>query len=221
MPTVKSVVISCAGIGSRLGLATTKALVDVGGMSLIARQLEMLRDVEDIRIVIGYQASDVIDEVKKYRKDVIFCYNHDYFDTKTGASFFLGARHGYEFVMELDGDLLVHPEDMRMLLNQEGEWIGYSDISSEDAVLLTVNQNNEVTSFSRKNGNYEWTGPACIKKSRLKIDAMHVYNQIEPFLPMRGIKIRACDIDTYDDYVRAIEFVNQWQEGMSDGEKNK
>lgn len=210
MSAVKSVVISCAGVGSRLGLGTTKALLDINGKTLIARQLEMLKDVEDIRIVVGYQASDVMDEVKKYRKDVIFCYNHEYFDTKTGTSFFLGARHGYELVMELDGDLLVHPDDMKMLLEKEGEWIGYSDISSEDAVLLTVNKNNEVISFSREKGNYEWTGPACIKKERLKKEAMHVFNQIEPFLPMPGVKIRACDIDTYDDYVRAEKFIKQW-----------
>ncbi len=77
MSSVKSVVISCAGVGSRLGLATTKALVDVGGISIIGRQLEMLRDVEDIRVVVGYQAQDVIIEARKYRNDIIFVYNHE------------------------------------------------------------------------------------------------------------------------------------------------
>ena len=53
MSSVKSVVISCAGIGSRLGLGLTKALVQINGRSLISWQLELFKDVEDIRIVIG------------------------------------------------------------------------------------------------------------------------------------------------------------------------
>lgn len=210
MSSIKSVVISCAGVGSRLGLATTKALLDIGGISLIGRQLEMLKEVEDVRIVIGYQAADVINEVRKFRKDTIFVYNHEYFDTKTGASLYLGARHGFNYTIAIDGDLLVHPNDMKMLLKQEGEWIGYSDISSDDAVYLSLNTEGYVTGFSREKGNFEWTGPACIRKERLRKNATHVYSQIEPFLPIRGIKIRACDIDTYDDYFRAIDFIKSW-----------
>ena len=62
MSSVKSVVISCAGIGSRLGLGLTKALVQINGRSLISWQLELFKDVEDIRIVIGFQANDIIEE---------------------------------------------------------------------------------------------------------------------------------------------------------------
>lgn len=210
MPSVKSVVISCAGIGSRLGLATTKALVDVGGKSVIARQLETLPTVEDIRIVVGYQAGEVIKEVRRYRPDAIFCYNHDYFNTKTGASFYLGARHGNEYAIELDGDLLVHPDDMRKLLETEGEWIAYADISSDDAVFVKVDAEGNVLSFSQENGDYEWTGPACIRKEKLRYSSGHVFNQLESSLPMKGIKIRACDIDTYDDFIRAQNFVLSW-----------
>ena len=210
MSSVKSVVISCAGVGARLGLATTKALIDIGGKSIIRRQLEMLDSVDDIRVVIGYQASEVIAEVRRYREDAIFCYNHEYFDTKTGASLFLGARHGNPYTIAIDGDLLVHPDDMRFLLSQEGEWIGYADVSSEDAVYLNLNEAGQVISFSRKTGDFEWTGPACIRRDHLTIEADNVFNQIEPYLPLRGIKVRACDIDTYDDYVRALEFVRNW-----------
>ncbi len=88
------------------------------------------------------------------------------------------------------------------------EWVAYSDISSDDAVFLSVSDDGDVSEFSR--GNFEWTGPACIKRDKLNIDAMHVFSQIEPFLPLRGIKVRACDIDTYEDYLRAAEFVKAW-----------
>ena len=52
----RTVIISCAGMGNRLGLGTTKALVEIDGKPLIVRHLEMLRDQSDIRIVVGYQA---------------------------------------------------------------------------------------------------------------------------------------------------------------------
>ena len=210
MQTAKSVVISCAGIGSRLGLATTKALVEIEGMTVIARQLQALQEVEDIRVVVGYQAGDVIREVRQYRPDAVFCYPHDYFSTKTGASFYLGARHGNDYAIELDGDLLVHPDDMHMLLEQSGEWIAYSDISSDDAMFVRVDSEGNVLSFSTESGDYEWTGPASIKKDKLRYSSGHVFNMLEPYLPMRGIKIRACDIDTYDDYTRAAAFVRSW-----------
>ena len=153
MQTAKSVVISCAGIGSRLGLATTKALVEIEGVTVIARQLQALQSVEDIRVVVGYQAGNVIAEVRRYRPDAIFVYNHDYFTTKTGASFFLGARHGNDYAVELDGDLLIHPDDMHMLLEQSGEWIAYADISSDDAMFVRCDSEGNVLSFSSESGD--------------------------------------------------------------------
>ena len=210
MSIAKSVVISCAGIGSRLGLGTTKALINIYGKSLIGHQLEQLKDVEDVRIVVGFQAKEVIEEACKYRKDLIFVYNHDYFETKTGASFYLGAKDGNEYAMEVDGDLLIHPEDMEKLLHLDGEWLAYADKMSDDAVMVTVDDSDYVNAFSTRNGNYEWTGPCCIKKERLHYSAGSVFEQLEPYLPMKGVKIRACDIDTFNDYQRALDFVKDW-----------
>lgn len=210
MSSVKSVVISCAGIGSRLGLGQTKALIKLNGKSLIAWQLELFKDVEDIRIVIGYQANDIIKEVLKYRKDVVFVYNHRYFETKTGASFFFGAQHGSEYVLEWDGDLLVHPADVKKILDTEGEFICYADKSSDEAVFVQTDDEGNVLAFSRETGDYEWTGPACIQRDKVKYSSGNVFNQLEPYLPMKGIKVRAYDIDTYSDYTRVMEITKNW-----------
>ena len=207
----KSVVISCAGIGSRLGLGLTKALVQINGGSLISWQLKLFRNVEDLRLVIGFQGSEIIEEVRKYRDDVIFCYNQKYFETKTGASFFLGARHGNNYSMEWDGDLLVHPEDVKMLLETDGEFICYSDKSSDEAVWVQTDEEGKVHAFSRERGDYEWTGPACISKANLTYSSQNVFNMFEPFLPMKGIKVRAYDIDTYNDYLRVSEITRDWK----------
>jgi choline kinase len=207
----KSVVISCAGIGSRLGLGLTKALVQINGNSLISWQLKLFKNVEDLRIVIGFQGGEIIEEVRKYRDDVIFCFNHRYFETKTGASFYLGARHANNYIIEWDGDLLVHPDDVKRLLQEEGEFIGYADKSSDEAVWVQTDEEGAVHAFSRECGDFEWTGPACISKQNLTYSSQNVFNMFEPFLPMRGIKVRAYDIDTYNDYQRVQEVTKDWK----------
>jgi len=206
----KSVVISCAGIGSRLGLGLTKALVQINGNSLISWQLKLFKDVKDVRIVIGFQGGEIIEEVRKYRDDVIFCYNHRYFETKTGASYYLGARHANHETLEWDGDLLVHPDDVKKLLATSGEFICYANKTSDDAVFVQTNENGDVLCFSREQGDYEWTGPACMNKQHLIYSTQNVFNMFEPYCPMKGIKVRAYDIDTYNDYIRVSEITKDW-----------
>lgn len=206
----KSVVISCAGIGSRLGLGLTKALVQINGNSLISWQLKLFKDVKDVRIVIGFQGGEIIEEVRKYRDDVIFCYNHRYFETKTGASYYLGARHANHETLEWDGDLLVHPDDVKKLLATSGEFICYADKTSDDAVFVQTNEKGDVLCFSREQGDYEWTGPACMNKQHLIYSTQNVFNMFEPYCPMKGIKVRAYDIDTYNDYIRVSEITKDW-----------
>lgn len=206
----KSVVISCAGIGSRLGLGLTKALVQINGNSLISWQLKLFKDVKDVRIVIGFQGGEIIEEVRKYRDDVIFCYNHRYFETKTGASYYLGARHANHETLEWDGDLLVHPDDVKKLLATSGEFICYADKTSDDAVFVQTNENGDVLCFSREQGDYEWTGPACMNKQHLIYSTQNVFNMFELYCPMKGIKVRAYDIDTYNDYIRVSEITKDW-----------
>lgn len=206
----KSVIISCAGIGSRLGLGLTKALVQINNNSLISWQLKLFKKVEDVRIVIGFQGNEIINEVRKFRNDVIFCFNHRYFETKTGASFYLGARHGNPEAIAWDGDLLVHPDDVKNLLHTSGEYICYSDKTSEDIVFVQTNEKGEVLNFSRESGDFEWTGPACMLKKNLVYCSQNVFNMFESLCPMRGIKVRAYDIDTYNDYLRVSEITKDW-----------
>jgi len=204
-----SVVLSCAGIGSRLGLGQTKALVNILGKPLIYWQMEQLNKVDDIRVVIGFQASQVTETVLRLRKDVIFIYNHNYFNTKTGTSFYLGAKHANEFVIAWDGDLLVHPNDIEKCL-QTTEYVGCSKSITDDAVLVEIDEDKNVISFSREIGQFEWSGPACLKKENIKYVSGHVYTQIENVLPLPALIINAQDIDTYDDYKKAVDFIKTW-----------
>lgn len=207
----KSIVLSCAGIGSRLGLGKTKALIEIHGKKLIEIQLASFATIDDVRIVIGFQASDVIEEALKIRQDIIFVFNHDYFHTKTGASYYLGARHANEYVIAWDGDLLVLPNDIDRCLTFDGEYIGCSKSMSEDPIYVRTNQYGQVIAFSNISGDFEWSGPACLKRSNIKYSHENVFNQIEDYLPLPALVIEARDIDTYDDYKNVLDFTKSWE----------
>lgn len=210
MSLSKTVVINCAGVGSRLGLGITKALIEIEGKPLIAWQLEMLEKVEDVRVVVGYQAEQVIEQVLKIRKKVTFVFNHDYLTTGTAASLSLGARHAKGMVISLDGDLLIHPDDFQSFLDSNEEGIGYCEPTTEDPVLVNIKQSGSkesVTKFSRDNGNFEWSGLVQVDVTKLKSGTRHVYEVLEHFLPLNAVPIRCQEIDTPADYDAAIMWV--------------
>src|SRR4051794_22866914 len=93
MQDVELAVISVAGIGSRLGLNLPKGLVKLGEKSLLERQLELVADVPEVRIVIGYKEEEVVEHVRRIRDDVIFVRNPEYARTSLLQSQHLAVRH--------------------------------------------------------------------------------------------------------------------------------
>ena len=45
-----TVIICCAGMGTRLGIGTTKALLHIDGKPLIIHQLEALKDIQILEL---------------------------------------------------------------------------------------------------------------------------------------------------------------------------
>ena len=140
MAISRTVIISCAGMGNRLGLGSTKALVEIDGKPLVIRHLEMLDEEEDIRVVVGYQAAQVIEVVKKYRQDVTFVFNHHYRETGTGASVALASRYANEYILSLDGDLVIHPQDMKKILACDHEFVSGGIPCTDDPWMLQTYQ---------------------------------------------------------------------------------
>lgn len=210
MAVSRTVIISCAGMGNRLGLGNTKALVEVDGKPLIIRHLEMLGDEPDVRVVVGYQAEKVIRLVKEYRKDVLFVFNHKYRETGTGASVALASRLANDYILSLDGDLLVHPEDMNKILACEHEFVGGGVPETDDPWMLQTYEENGieyVSSFSHNIGQYEWNGITQMKSQKMQRGTGHVFQLIEPYLPLPFMELRTREIDTVNDYERAVKWV--------------
>lgn len=210
MAVSRTVVISCAGMGNRLGLGVTKALVEVDGKPLIARYLEMLQDETDIRIVVGYQAEKVIEVVRRYRDDILFVFNHYYKTTGTGASVALAAKYAGEFVLSLDGDLLIHPEDMKKVLACEHEFVSGGVPETDDPWMVQTYEEDGhtyVSAFSKNTGDYEWNGVTQIKSKKVLQGSGHVFQLLEPYLPLPFLELRTREIDTVNDYERAVAWV--------------
>lgn len=206
----RTIIISCAGMGNRLGLGTTKALVEVNGKPLIIRHLEYLKEEPDVRVVVGYQAEKVIETVTAYRKDVLFVFNHDFRNTGTGTSVALASKYANEYILSLDGDMLIHPEDMKKILSCEHEFVGGNPIESDDPWMLqTFEQDGKemVSAFSHCMGNYEWNGITQMLSSKLLNGNGHVFQLLEPYLPVPFMELRTREIDTINDYERATRWV--------------
>lgn len=206
MVSNKTVIISCAGIGKRLGRGVPKALVDVYGEAMIIRTLKMLDEVEDVRVVVGFMAEKVINKVLSYRKDILFVFNHDYLNTGTGASVLLASRFAKEYILTIDGDIIVHPDDMKRLLEIKKEFVGVTDVASDDPVYVRASD-DKVLGFSREKGQFEWTGVTQLRKKHLKNTSGHTLSLVEPNLPLPLEKIRMKEIDTENDYVAACAWV--------------
>lgn len=210
MAISRTVIISCAGMGNRLGLGSTKALVEIDGKPLIIRHLEMLDGETDIRVVVGYQAEQVIEVVKNYRRDVIFVFNHNYRETGTGASVALASKYANEYILSLDGDLLIHPQDMKKILACEHEFVsGGVSITDEPWLLQTYEEDGieYVSAFAHNTGNYEWNGVTQMKSVKMQNGKGHVFQLIEPYLPVMFMELRTREIDTINDYERAVAWV--------------
>lgn len=210
MSVSKTIVISCAGMGTRLGIGTTKCLVDIDGKPLIIRQLELLKDFDDIRIVVGYQMERVMEVVNSYRKDILFVLNQNYRNTGTGGSFSLAMRHARELIVSLDGDLLVHPDDLARVLKSDEECVCGGIPCTEDPMLMkTLVQDGKTygVGFSREEGEYEWTGLAQVRTARLTPGDHHVCDMMVPLLPLPMELIRTKEIDTMADYEHAVAWV--------------
>lgn len=214
-----TVVISCAGMATRLGMGMTKALIDICGKPLLHWQLAMLRNVEDVRVVVGHQADQVIECALAARRDVTFVFNHAYPTTGTAKSLCLAAVGVDGEIVSLDGDLLVYPQDFRHFLDADTALVGCLPISSSQPVLVETHHDTAgtmVTAFSMKRGTAEWSGLARVSAEKLRQAneegraERHVYHILEPLLPLRVIEVRATEVDTIDDYERALVWMKQY-----------
>ena len=207
---VKHAVISAAGLGSRLELNIPKCLVDIGTRKIIDYQLDLLRDIENVRLVVGFMEDTVIDHVVRIRDDVLFVRNPDYQSTSNSYSLHLATKDLTEPFLTIDGDLLIEPQSFEDFLGccDGGESIvGVTETKSEEAVFAHLDCGEEtVRAFSLdEKSAYEWSGIAYLKNVDIQKNAGFVFREIGRFLPLPIQKIACHEIDTPEDLNNAIK----------------
>ena len=207
MQTVKNVVIAAAGMGKRLGMGMPKALVNVDGRKVIDFQLDLLKDIENVYIVVGFCDQEIIKYVKNIRRDVIFVRNPDYRRTKTLESFYLAAKLIDGKALFMDGDMIIPQKDFRYFMEQCREresLIGVSKRISDDPVYAKVDGNNNVVGFSYKEtSNFEWANLMYIDAEKIHGGTENVFEFIKQYLPSPSCCIDRLEIDTQEDLVSA------------------
>ena len=111
-------IILAAGKGTRLnGLdLKPKCLFEVGGQTLLARQVEALREahINDIVIVLGFEAERIR---SLYEDTASFVINSRFEETSSMYSLWLAREHLLDGFVVLNCDVLFHPQLLTRLLS--------------------------------------------------------------------------------------------------------
>ncbi len=224
MPTVKHAVIAVAGLGSRLGHGKPKCLVEVAGRKILEWQLELLRDVPDVRLVVGYLEHEVIEAAFRLRRDLTIVRNPAYRTTTTQQSYWLGARFLAEPCLYLDGDIIFEPQSFAAFLTSaacRAPLIGVTEAKTEQAVFAAAkvgaNGDLTVTSFSRtERSPWEWANVACLPPGMLEENGRDVFSRLALHAPLPAQAVVCCEVDTEGDLAQAEAFVSRMRAATAD-----
>src|SRR5690242_11153660 len=121
-------IILAAGKGTRLDGAAVKpkCLVEVGELTLLRRQIEMLKSVNinELVVVVGFGADSIREECGD---QVSFVENPRFAETSSLYSLWLAREHLLDGFVVLNSDVLIHPQLLADLIESP----------HEDALLLS------------------------------------------------------------------------------------
>lgn len=218
MSSIGHVVISAAGIGSRLGLNKPKCLVEVAGHSLLDWHLQRLQWAKCVWLVVGFQEEAVIEHAVALRSDIIVVRNPDYARTNTLQSIHRVSRHLRERMLILDADTVLEERSFEQFLAAgecHQQLVGISPYLTSDGVRVLLDAKREhVVGFTREPvADMEWTGIAIVRPELVVDKPIYVYEALEAQLPLPVFGLKAFDIDTTADLDMARSVLaNQWGE---------
>lgn len=133
-PPVRSAIILAAGRGSRLGgneAGMSKALLDVGGETIIRYQMRRLREcgVDRLAVVTGFLSEAVREHLSG--EGVTWFHNEDYATTNSLHSLLLARQHAIAGTLVLNSDVIFHADLLRRLLSDPGPNAILVDFESE------------------------------------------------------------------------------------------
>lgn len=206
MQAIENVIIAAAGRGKRLGHGMPKCLVNVNGIPIINYLLYLVRDIPNVRIVVGYCENDVIEHVRAIRDDVVFVRNPNFRHTATLQSLALAARGLDAHCLCMDGDMIVKEDSFAHFIKRcstEKSLIAVSEEIMHEPVYAHEMFDSDslvITGFDRKKkSNFEWANIAYLPSGWLAFEATNFFERLQKFLPLPALSIRRIEVDTFDD----------------------
>lgn len=213
MQFVEQAIILAAGLGSRLGLNTPKCLVEIGGKAIIDYNLELLKDIPNIYMVVGYEKDKVMEHVKKIREDVVFIENPDFESTSNTYSLYLGLKRVKGAYLLLFGDVIFNKNDFGTFISEKDDrnLVGLTLSKSEEAVFADIDENIKlIKNFQRKpSTNYEIAGIFYFKDIEITKNDGYVFEVLNKNLPLKYFLLRSYEIDTKNDLETATKNLNK------------
>ena len=229
MSAVKNVVIAAAGMGTRLGFGRPKCLIQVNGRTILEYQLDLLKSVENVFLVVGFCEEDVMDFAHKIRRDIIFVRNSDFQRTKTLESFHTAAKIIDDAAIFMDGDMIIEPESFGEFLSTAGQsddmLIAVSKRISDDPVYCDVTGSDALTcrgfSYEKKSA-FEWANVVSMPAKFMTGGNTHTFEHLKNFLPAQAKVIDRVEVDTPEDLAYAEKFLatNAWFHQRTGGKFN-
>ncbi len=155
---IRTAVVLVAGVGSRLRPLTDdrpKALVDLGGETILARTLRLLRNhgVQKVVLASGYREQAVRAAVIDSGLEVIFCPNPRFDSTQNSVSLWLcrEAVAGEAF-FKLDGDVVFEAPVLERLEASGASLsvaVDQKRVLDEEAMKLTALPDGTITRFGK------------------------------------------------------------------------
>lgn len=202
----KIIVIAAAGKGSRLGAGIPKCLIEVNGHAIFEYQLKAFAWADEIRMVVGYKAEEVMRKVQKINPHIKFIVNNNYESTNTLQSNYLGIDGVKEKVMFIDGDMIISrktAQDLKEAYEKGEEFAGVAADISEEPVYADVKEEAVQWFDFEKKAMYEWANVALLNPEKVEYLPTYFFVQIGKFLPIKAVEVERLEIDTAEDYAHA------------------
>ncbi|HKR13152.1 MAG TPA: phosphocholine cytidylyltransferase family protein [Pyrinomonadaceae bacterium] len=225
-------VILAAGKGTRLDGAAVKpkCLVEVGGLTLLQRQIDTIRslNVEEIVVVIGFAGESIKEECDG---EICFVENEKYAETSSLYSLWMAREHLTDGFVVLNSDVLFHPQMLADLLESDHEaalLISDADpnplgdeemkIKVQDQLVVDISKDLDPLEADGENVGIVKFGPSgakllveymnsLIESGAVKDWAPRAFREFARRHPLHALSTRGLpwiEIDFPEDYVRAV-----------------
>lgn len=208
----KVIVIAAAGKGSRLGAGKPKCLIEVNGHAIFEYQLKAFAWADEIRMVVGFQAADVMEKVTQMNPNVKFIVNDEFNATTTLQSNYLGAADIQGKALFIDGDMIISRETAQRLqtvFEENEEFVGVATDISEEPVYACVEDQQVIWFDYNRIANHEWANVALLETKKLEYLPTHFFVQIEKSLPIKAVEIERLEVDTKEDLIHAERVIQE------------